>query len=234
MKLANGFKQGSSEWFAWRGTGLGASDAPIVMGASPWTTRFELWAQKRKILQAAQPEYNQMKAMVRGTLLEEKARALYSKQAGVELTTPSVEHPEYPFIRASLDGWSDISKVIVEIKSPGKADLAEAAKGRIPRKYQPQLAQQLMLVPGASHIDYVTYDGEDKIYVTQFKRDVEYEAKLLQELIAFWRLVEDGVPPAVTTDELDKMTARLNKEMERVNGTVRAITIINECLIQRG
>jgi predicted phage-related endonuclease len=35
--------QGSPEWLAWRFKGIGASDAPIIMGKSHYTRAYELF-----------------------------------------------------------------------------------------------------------------------------------------------------------------------------------------------
>ena len=39
-------EQKSEEWLDWRKKGIGSSDAPIIMGVSPWKTPFELWEEK--------------------------------------------------------------------------------------------------------------------------------------------------------------------------------------------
>ena len=36
-------EQGTYEWLEWRMGGLGASDAPVVMGVSPYSTSRTLW-----------------------------------------------------------------------------------------------------------------------------------------------------------------------------------------------
>ena len=45
MKLVS-VEQGSKEWLALRNNKIGASDAPIIMGESSWTTPFQLWQIK--------------------------------------------------------------------------------------------------------------------------------------------------------------------------------------------
>ncbi|MCJ7483244.1 MAG: YqaJ viral recombinase family protein, partial [Thermodesulfovibrionales bacterium] len=36
------FEQSTEEWLSWRRNGIGASDAPVVMGLSPWQKAGEL------------------------------------------------------------------------------------------------------------------------------------------------------------------------------------------------
>lgn len=232
MKISNKLQQGSKEWLAFRGTGLGASDAPVIMGESPWTTPFELWAHKTKLLQPPEPHIMAAVAMKRGTDLEPKAREIYEKQTGYKLSIPNVEHELYPYIRASLDGLCDDPNVIVEIKSPGKADLIEASKGKVPKKYYWQLMQQLLLVPGAEWLDYVTYDGKETIYITKVERNKADEERLLKALLYFWNLVDKKVPPPVDYKDMTRVITRLAKDYERLSSSMNALTVIHNCLMQ--
>jgi len=232
MKISNNLKQGSKEWLEFRGTGLGASDAPIIMGESPWKTPFELWAEKTKLLKPEEPHIMAAVAMKRGTDLEPKAREIYNEQKGTRSVVVNVEHETHPFIRASLDGLSDDGRVIVEIKTPGKADLAEAAKGKVPKKYYWQLMQQLMLVPRATHLDYVTFDGKQTIFITKVERNKKDEEKLLKALLHFWTLVEKKVPPPVNYDDMTRVITRLAKDHERMVASMNALTVIHNCLMQ--
>jgi len=232
MKISNNLKQGSKEWLKFRETGLGASDAPIIMGESPWKTPFELWAEKTKLLKPEEPHIMAAVAMKRGTDLEPKARELYIQQTGKKVSIPNVEHPVYPFIRASLDGLSEDGLVILEIKTPGKADLIEASKGKVPKKYYWQLMQQLLLVPKATHLDYVTFDGKETIYITKVERNKKDEEKLLKALLHFWTLVEKKVPPPVNYDDMTRVITRLAKDHEKVIASMNALTVIHNCLMQ--
>jgi putative phage-type endonuclease len=232
MKVSNQLKQGSKEWLAFRGTGLGASDAPVIMGVSPWTTPFELWCYKTKLLTPPEPHIMAAVAMKRGTDLEPKARELYNAKFNCNSTSINIEHPTHSFIRASLDGLSEDGKVILEIKTPGKADLAEAAKGKVPKKYYWQLMQQLMLVPTATHLDYVTYDGDKTIYITKVERNKEDEEKLLKELIKFWNLVESNVPPMVSSTDIAKLTERVDKDGERFQASINALQVVTKLMAE--
>lgn len=39
--------QNTQEWEKFRLQKIGASDAPIIMGVSPWKTPFQLWLEKQ-------------------------------------------------------------------------------------------------------------------------------------------------------------------------------------------
>jgi putative phage-type endonuclease len=231
VKVSNNLAQGSKAWLEFRGTGLGASDASIVMGQSPWKTRFELWAEKTKMLQPAEPHVMAAVAMKRGTDLEPEARRLYNAANPGYLSKPiNVEHPIHSFLRASLDGLSSGGKVVLEIKTPGKKDLEEAAKGKIPNKYFWQLVQQMMLVPDATHLDYVTFDGKKQIWITRFDRDEKAEKVLLKDMLMFWGLVQTKTPPLISHDDLHTAIKRLAKEQEKVIASMKAVTLLSELL----
>jgi putative phage-type endonuclease len=104
--------QGSPEWHAHRRKFRNASETPIVLGISPWTTPHQLWQLKLGLVeQVVSP------AMQRGTELEPVARAAYERQTGHVMQPLVVVDGEYS---ASLDGMTLGGERIVEIKCPVK------------------------------------------------------------------------------------------------------------------
>jgi putative phage-type endonuclease len=215
MRIANDLPQNGAEWLKWRKSGLGASDAPVVMGVSPYTSIFELWLEKTGL--GERPDFHPMavKAMVRGTLLEPEARKCYEQMVGGhKFDVINVIHPQYDFIRASLDGYNQQFNRIVEIKCPGKVDLAEAAKGRVPKKYLPQVQLQL-LVTGAAACDYFTYDGSKGIIV-EVLPNVNYQLMLEAYMVSFWNLVQTKECPILTTKDVLKLSKALDDQRDKV------------------
>lgn len=218
--------QNGREWLAWRGKGLGASDAPAVMGVSPWTTPFELWTYKTGLCTPPEPHPAAVAAMRRGQELEPLARALAEKALGQPMPSVSGEHDVYPFIRASLDGLSADGKLLLEIKCPGKEDHAKAVKGKVPDKYYPQLQQQF-LVSGAEVGVYYSWDGKSAEGVAiEVLPDGQYIEALERSLIAFWRRVELGMAPNATRTDLEKLTERLSADVKRLNNTISAMSVL--------
>lgn len=222
-------KQNSTAWYRWRGKGLGASDAPAVMGISPWKTRFQLWAEKCGKLQPTPAHPMAVAAMERGKFLESFAREWYEKKTGLLMPASNHEHAQYTFIRASLDGRNVQARKIIEIKSPGKVDHAKAVKGEVPKKYYAQIQQQL-LVTGDPICDYVSFDGKDGVIIPVHE-DKAYQATLLKELIAFWKLVETQTPPSVDASDLDKLMKDFNKQLDVLNQYRDALNLLNESLL---
>ena len=160
------------------------------MGMSPWKTRYQLWLEKTGIVSA---DSGENWATERGNQLEPMARADYELRYGLDMPVVFAEHVEYPYLRASLDGYNAEHKIILEIKCPSEKDHALAKTGVIPDKYYPQLQHQL-LVTGANAVHYYSYDGirGEKVVCLP---DRDYIFTLLDQLKKFWWLVETLTAP---------------------------------------
>lgn len=232
MKSDSELKQGTAQWHKFRSKGIGASEAPSVLSVSPWTTRFELWTYKTGLLAPPEPHVNAAKAMQRGIDNEPIARKLYIEKTGINVEPVTAIHPEHDFIRASLDGWNEEKKHIIEIKVPGLEDLKKARKGQVPEKYRWQINQQF-LVTDANTCDYVVYDGKEELIIIPVERNKADEEVLLAELIAFWELVETKTPPSIDEADIDRVVSRIKKEHEKLSKSLEALFILNELLLTK-
>ncbi len=184
-------EQGSPEWLAFRRQHIGASDAPAIMGDSPWKTPFNVWQEKLGIA----PETQQSFAMRRGVELEPRARSIYAKVTGEDVKPVVALSTQYPFMMASLDGYG--KDHLVEIKHPGKEDHALAKRGIIPKKYRYQLIQAL-LVLGREEIDYMSCgQDEDDFVILPFSllSSSEEAGALVVKEAQFWEKVQACEPP---------------------------------------
>lgn len=195
-------QQGSQAWLDWRAKGIGGSDAPIiVMGKTKYRTKHELWMEKTgKAKRDKGPSW----AAQRGINLEPKARARYELLNSIECPPETLEHPDYPHFRVSLDGWNKEHGIVLEIKCPGRDDHATAKAGQVPEHYQWQLEMQLW-VSGGKLAHYFSY-YEEKLPNGNIKVDTrlihyvstpEKRAKLIKELHAFWECVTRNVAPSL-------------------------------------
>ena len=103
-------------------------------------------------------------------------------------------HPEFTWIRATLDGIDLDEKIMVEIKNPNKNDHAIASKKMIPDKYYPQCQHQ-MLVKNLPNMYYFSYYREEGIVVC-VERDQFYIDKMLEKHHNFWKCVKDKIKPS--------------------------------------
>lgn len=193
-------EQRTGSWLAWRNKGIGASDAAAVLGISPWMTPYQLWEQKTGRRKPFEGNW----ATERGNAMEGPARRYFEALTDLDMPPALVEHPEYPFIRASLDGLSRSPYRILEIKCPGKDDHQKAIEGKVPEKYIPQLQHQLM-VTGAEFAYYFSFDGEKGVIV-EVEPDPEYQKMLLEKEIHFWtEYVQKDTPPPYTDKDFRKI-----------------------------
>ena len=197
-------KQGSNEWKVWRELGLGASDAPVIMGVSPWTSPFQLWLEKTGLGKRPKANQWQQEAMDRGNKLEPEVRRRFEVMMGLEFP-PLVGYLEgHPEIRASFDGYNKDLKCLIEIKCPGKIDHSKAVKGKVPDKYYPQLQHQF-LVSGATHGYYISFDGVDSLVVVNVFPDLYYMTNLKSQLVNFWKGVQSKTMPAAAHKDLQNL-----------------------------
>lgn len=189
------------------------------MGASPWKTPYQLWEEKIGIGKQFQGNF----ATNRGNKMEPRARAAFELEMGDGFPPMVAEHINYPFIRASLDGFNKERNAILEIKCPGKEDHATAVAGFVPDKYYPQLQHQI-LVTGADRVYYYSYDGEKGVTV-EVRPDVNYCRDLLEKEIAFWDLVQNKIAPPLTDKDAalvtDESMLELAKEYAAMDAQVK-------------
>lgn len=188
MKIIE-LEQNTDAWLEFRKGKIGASDAPIVMGVSPWCTALQLWERKLDIASDQTESY----AMTRGKELEQQARWMFEEGKGMQFLPAVIQHKEHDFLIASLDGLSNCKKYALEIKCPGKEDHELALKGTLPPKYIPQLQHQLE-VTGLDMIYYYSYDGKNNACI-EVKRDQSYIDKMMVELKKFHKCMVTCTPP---------------------------------------
>lgn len=147
--------QTRTEWLKWRK--IGSSDAPIIMGVSPWTTPYQLWMQKVTGQERADNE-----AMKRGRDMEEPTRKLLEKRTGMLFIPINVESKQWEFMTASLDGYDEDNRIITEIKNCNEKDHLMAKSGKVPEKYFPQLQHQLVCEERAEKVLYSSFFVKNK------------------------------------------------------------------------
>ena len=190
-------EQGSQQWLQWRKKRVGASDAPVIAGVSPYKSIGQLWEEKLGIRSDEEPNEH----MIRGKEMEEEARQCAEKILGKNFFPHVVGHPKLEWMFASLDGETMEHDAIIEIKCPGGKDHAIALKGQVPEKYVPQL-QHIMSVTGYDEIFYFSYrDGSGKII--RHARDEAYIDKIIEKERRFHVLLMKGF------DEIEKHDHRI-------------------------
>ena len=189
MKIVS-IKQGSDEWLKFRRCHIGASDAPIIMGMSPWCSPVKLWEQK-----VFETEQIENKFMQRGKELEPLALKAFEFENDICMFPMVAIHDKIDWMTSSFDGVTLEKDKILEIKCPGKKDHAIALEGKIPPKYYPQLQHQIE-VSGLEFSYYYSFDGKNGICL-QVLRDQEFIGKMLEKEHEFWNCLKRLKPPKI-------------------------------------
>jgi putative phage-type endonuclease len=189
------------QWLSWRKKGLGSSDAPVLMGVSPWRTLFQLWLDKTNQV-AEEDNFKGNWATKRGQELEPQVRAWYNEKHKSNMRPENKVHPDNEILRASFDGIDHELRKIIEIKCPGREDHETALRGQVPDKYYPQ-CQWLMMVGGYSQLDYVSFN--ENYAIVRVEANLDYIRLLLDKSKEFWGYVTrmekpPGSTPAIIED----------------------------------
>ncbi len=88
-------RQNTSQWHRWRQQGLGASDAPVIMGDAGFKTPRMLWSIKTGRMQEDAPG----PAARRGRELERRARRAYEQEVGIQMEPLCLVHDQLEWMR---------------------------------------------------------------------------------------------------------------------------------------
>jgi len=185
--MSQALQQNTPEWLEMRRSHIGASDAPIIMGLSPWKTPLQLWEEKVNGKESFKSE-----AMQRGHDLEDDARACFESMTGSIVMPKVMFHDTRGWQMASLDGITFDGSTIVEIKCPNKETHEMARKGGIPDHYMAQIQHQFS-VSGATKGYYFTYNGKEGLIV-EVVPDEKFIKKMIKEEEKFLACMRSGIP----------------------------------------
>ena len=181
--------QEGDRWHKWRRWKVCASDAPVILGVSPYKTADRLLREKTEGL-FTPPTY----AMRKGRRLESKIRDLVEQETGYVFQPACAEcDPPNDWLAASLDGITFDQGLILECKYNKEEFHDQALEGKVPEHHVPQVQHQLFVTGAAfcvyaSHNDGEMYATPELQLATVFvEPDAEYLAKLLEAEEKFWK-----------------------------------------------
>lgn len=169
-------KPNTPEWLEARRSGIGGSDAPIIMGVSPYTKPLQLYREK---LWGCDKIDNS--AMQRGRSMEPYALQSFVEHTGFKVAYETDEcfqwNPKILWQFATFDALIEGTDTFVEIKCLGAKNHQFALDGQVPPHYIPQLQHQ-MCVKGCNMCYYWSYDGQNGVLI-EVTRDEEYIQNML-------------------------------------------------------
>ena len=221
-------QQGTPHWHAHRATHFNASDAPALMGASPYQTRQELLDTYTVGIDETLSA-TQAKVFANGHRFERLARPLAEDIIGEDLY-PITGVEINSKLSASFDGITMTEEVCWEHKTLNntlRRVMVDGARGsELPLLYRIQMQQQLM-ISGAERCLLTASEWDDADNLVE-AHHVWYESdpELAESIRSAWALFEQDLKThtvtARTIDPLGKSPAALPALNIQVTGAVTA------------
>ena len=191
-------------WLAERLTGIGGSDAPVVLGLSKFKSPYELWAEKSGVIEA--PDLSDREWIEWGHRLERVIGEAYSEKSGRRIVqcSPYVieRHPTIPWMFCTPDAKQrdeDRGRGLLQIKTTN-AYAAKDWEEKPPLAYQVQLQHELH-VTGQAWGTLACLIGGQKLRWFDMEANAKFVESMLTAEKEFWRRVEQGDPPPVDGSE---------------------------------
>lgn len=185
MKIHD-FIQGSPEWHAHRKTHFNASDAPAMLGVSPYKTRTQLLHEKHTGI-ANEVDAGTQKRFDDGHRFEALARPIAEQIIGEELFPVTGSEGKYS---ASFDGLTMMEDVALEHKTLNDEIRACETVDDLPELYTVQMEQQC-LVSGCEKVLFLATKWDDNDNLIEQKHFwYTPMPELRQRIIAGWEQFE--------------------------------------------
>lgn len=219
------------QWLDWRRTGIGASDAPIVAGRSPYKSRAELWLEKV----GKTPRSDAMTPpQMWGHLLEAPIAAALQRRIDCQYSGEQVcfASDAHPWQLATLDRVTTKNEV-VELKSvnPSKARTLgdDGDVDSLPEEWLLQSQHQLA-VTGFELVIFGVFVGTtEDIRIYHVERNQELIDALTDLEAEFWESVQaKEPPPALDHRDAEALTKHFGVVDECVSLGVDAESLVEE------
>lgn len=212
-------QQGSPEWLSIRASTLNASEAPAMMGVSPYLTRSELLREKKLGI----PREHDAATLARfaaGHEAEAAARVIVERDIVCEELYPIVATDDDGRLLASSDGATMLGDVGFEHKLWNEELAASVRDGTVPESHRWQLDQQIHIF-GFEKVLFVVSDGTPERFVwCAYRTTPDRIERLLAGWDQFERDLAEFVPEPETVKPAGKAPETLPALRIEVTGMV--------------
>ncbi|SVE05108.1 uncharacterized protein METZ01_LOCUS457962, partial [marine metagenome] len=150
----------------WRHKGIDSNDAISIILAGEWTDKLLHSKRDKDNIE------NSQELDLNPDLIQE-ARDQYEEKSGIKVFPLFIQDRRFPWLQASIDGFSEDFNKIVKISSTDEA-YKNAEKNIFPKT---QL-QHLLMITGLEEIDYWCYLQNKKGILMTVSRDQSFISKL--------------------------------------------------------
>jgi len=202
-----------SEFLAERKTGIGGSDAAVILGLSKYKTPLELAEEKLGLT----PPFEGNRFTEAGNRLEDVIAQWYADEQGcrVARANQTFRLKEHDFIMAHIDRRVLKERKVLECKSADKWTLnnwGQPGTDEIPDAYFIQVQHYLMF-PNWDSADLAALIGGNDLRIYPILPDYELQEMMLESEIAFWKIIERGdLPDPIRESDANKLWSRDNGE----------------------
>lgn len=210
-------------WLRERQTGIGGSDAGVILGVNPFKTLIELWEEKTA------ETYTKIEItapMRRGLVLEPVAADLYVERTGRQIRRqPLRRHPEHDFMIGNVDRQilavnAVASTGILEIKCPSLRVMTNV-KARGLSDYMTVQLMHYLAVYGYGWGSFCLFNAEnwDVIYF-DLEADQEFISNLIEYEGDFWtnHVLANRAPPELE-DKFAPEIPQIEGELKLIDGS---------------
>lgn len=192
------------EWLRYRRMGIGGSDVASLLGISKWKSEIELWMDKTEQIEL---EMGENEAMMWGTIMESVLRNHFAEVTGKKVVEVKaiLQHPDYPFMLADIDGLTVDDKenpAILEIKTASEYKRSEWDNG-IPAYYETQV-QHYLCVTGLKKAYVAVLIGGNTFKLYEVDADKEVQEMLIAVERSFWDKVVNKIQPEIDGSDAAK------------------------------
>ena len=211
---------GSDAWMALRRSGIGATDAPVVCGKSPWRSPFDKFAE----LCGSTAPLIPTDAMLWGIRLQRVVGAAWSEEHGRKIRACRYIYELEPGIFSSYDyeivpPKGEPVTELVEVKTTSQyaaREYGEEGTSEIPEGYQIQTHHEMACRPRIVRVHIAVLIGGQKLRSYVVERDDEMIEDLLSIERRFLANARLGIPPEM--DGSEAATNYLRNLSPRDNG----------------
>lgn len=219
MKTHN-LVQGSPEWLAFRRKHNTASEAPAMMGASPYQTRNDLLRQKATGDEQVFDDAT-LARFEEGHRVEAAARPIAERLVGEELFPATVSEDEGN-LSASYDGTTMLEDTLWECKQWNEKKAALVSAGELPAEDKWQVVQHFAVNPMATRLLYMVTDGTEEKCVYLWVTRNESDIKALRD---GWALFDQDLANYVPVAEAPKAIGHAPETLPALNIQVQGSVV---------
>lgn len=188
-------KTGSrEEWLALRRNFIGGSDAAAVVGLSPFSSPYRVWAEKSGLIEG----FGGNLATEVGSFLEEFVAGLFERETGrkVRRLNASIVNTDYPWAIADVDRVLVGTKEGLEIKTTSALATKKFKGGEFPTQYYCQCVHYLgVLGPEWQRWHLAVLIGNSDFRTYTIERDEDEIAALMKAESELMERIKNGTPP---------------------------------------